>query len=131
MNDHLVTVANFNNSFDAELAKALLDSSGIDAFLVNSNATRIRPMLGIVGGVQLQVVSSKAEKSNEILQSVYLPGASNAEPVCCPSCDSKNVRNAGRDWLLLIIMIFTFGLFYPSIPFECNTCGFHWRKRIR
>lgn len=131
MNDHLVTIVTFNNSFDAESAKSLLESSGINAYLINSNAARIRPMLALMGGVRLQVVASQAEEATEILRSIYQPQNIQAKPIRCPSCDSKDVIITFRNWWAFLLMIVSLGLFYPSTPYECNVCGFRWRKRIR
>ena len=80
MNDQLVTIATFDNSFAAESAKALLESSQIETFLLNSHASSIRPSLALHGGVRLQVLQSQAEDAIAILRAHYPPEEDHKKP---------------------------------------------------
>jgi hypothetical protein len=61
----LVTVRSFFNPSEAMLAKALLDSAGIECFLVDDNAARI--IGGNIPGVRVQVSRVNAEAAKALL----------------------------------------------------------------
>jgi hypothetical protein len=76
----LVTVASFANGFEANLAKGLLESNGVQAFLDNENTLNWSwPLAVAVGGVKLQVADDDAYLAKEILDSVRRNGASTVE----------------------------------------------------
>ncbi|MFZ0479900.1 MAG: DUF2007 domain-containing protein [Terriglobales bacterium] len=61
----LVTVRTFFNPSEAMLAKALLDSAGIECFLADDNAARV--IGGNVPGVRVQVSRVDAEAAKALL----------------------------------------------------------------
>jgi hypothetical protein len=68
MKKSLVTVANFGDVFEANLAKAMLESEGIQAYLADGElATMAWHLTGAVGGVKLQVVSRHEEARERYL----------------------------------------------------------------
>jgi hypothetical protein len=68
MEDKLVTVAQFANYIEAEMARQLLADYGIEAVATGENASNIYS-LPAVEGPELQVLESQAQKALEILQS--------------------------------------------------------------
>jgi len=66
--DKLVTIAQFANYIEAEMAKQLLADYGIEAVATGENASNMYP-IPAVEGPELQVLQSQAEKAREILQS--------------------------------------------------------------
>ncbi len=69
MPDKLVTIAKFEDSVEADLAKQLLADFGINSILAGSGA--LNPFAGVpaVGPIRLQVIECKAEEAREILES--------------------------------------------------------------
>lgn len=65
----VVTVANFTEPMEAEMAKLRLESAGIEVFLSGENARIMEPGLG---PLQLQVSSDDEEDARAILAD---PGA--------------------------------------------------------
>lgn len=65
----MVTVANFVEPMEAEMAKGRLESAGITVFLSGENARIMEPGLG---PLQLQVMPEEAEDARAILAD---PGA--------------------------------------------------------
>lgn len=130
MDDHLVTVASFDNSFAAEAAKALLESSQIHAFLQNSHASSIRPSLALHGGVRLQVLSSQAEDAVTILRAHYQPEEEQKKEICCPACQSNEITQGKRSWRMWALIILSLGLML-AIPGQfsltCRSCGHQWK----
>ena len=76
MDSELVTVAEFRLSCDADLARSLLDSAGIECFLKDEVMGRLYGGASLIfGGIKLQVPSEDAEAARAILGSQdYLEG---------------------------------------------------------
>ena len=64
MAEEVVTIAEFNESVEAEMAKMRLESAGIEVFLSGENARFMEPGLG---PLQLQVKAEDAEDARAIL----------------------------------------------------------------
>jgi len=69
MADRLVTIAQFTNYIEAEMAKQQLADFGIKAVVTGANAANIYSGLPFIEGPELQVLESQAEKALEILKS--------------------------------------------------------------
>jgi hypothetical protein len=68
MGDKLVTIAQYANYIEAEMAKQLLADHGIEAVATGENASNIYS-IPAVEGPELQVLESQAQKAREILES--------------------------------------------------------------
>ncbi len=67
----MVTVANFNEPLEAEMAKLRLQSAGITVFLSGENARIMEPGLG---PLQLQVMPEEEEDARAILADPGISG---------------------------------------------------------
>jgi hypothetical protein len=65
----LVTVAQFVDSAQADLAKQLLADFGIESVLAGQNAASIFSGVPAVANIKLQVIERRAEEAVEILES--------------------------------------------------------------
>jgi hypothetical protein len=68
MADKLVTIAQFTNYIEAEMAKQLLADYGIEAVATGENASNIYSIPAIEGP-ELQVLESCEQQAREILES--------------------------------------------------------------
>ena len=68
MADKLVTIAQFANYIEAEMAKQLLADYGIEAVAAGENAANIYSVPAIAE-IDLQVLDSQAQQAQEILES--------------------------------------------------------------
>ncbi len=68
MADKLVTIAQFTDYIEAEMAKQLLDDFGIKSVVTGENAANLYPISGAVGP-DLQVFEKDAQRAQEILES--------------------------------------------------------------
>ncbi len=68
MNEKLVTVARFSDYMQAELARQLLDSQGITAFVMGQNVASVYGGVPAAVDVQLQTPESQADEAKEILE---------------------------------------------------------------
>ena len=68
MADKLVTIAQFANYIEAEMAKQLLADYGIEAVATGQNAANVYSVPAIAE-IDLQVLDSQAQQAQEILES--------------------------------------------------------------
>lgn len=68
MADKLVTIARFNDSIQAELAKQRLEEYGIKSVVTGQYASNIYSGLPAIAGPELQVFQSLSEKALKILE---------------------------------------------------------------
>ena len=68
MADKLVTIAQFTDYIEAEMAKQLLDDFGIKSVVTGENAANLYP-ISAVATIDLQVFEEKAQQAREILES--------------------------------------------------------------
>lgn len=66
MADRLIKIAEFDNSFDAELAKVTLENEGIRATIVGDNLSAIQPY-SFPNAVEVHVFESDAQRAIGIL----------------------------------------------------------------
>ena len=65
----MVCIMTFSNRLEADLAKILLESYGIDAMIVADDCGGFRPDIGVTtGGVKLLVLEENAEEALGLLQ---------------------------------------------------------------
>ncbi len=69
MADKLVTIAQFANYIEAELAKQLLGDYGIEAVVTGQNVANIYSGLPALADLRLQTLESQAQRAKEILES--------------------------------------------------------------
>ena len=148
-----VTVAAYPDPFQAEAAAALLEDSGIPAFLSDNNTISIMPWYTIaLGNVRVDVAAADLERAREVLegQLIALNGQSPAteradyseqaeaaweeaeaqaapqaaaQETPCPRCGS------GPAELLPVSPLY--GLALVLLPFlkrpvKCGACAFRW-----
>lgn len=68
MSDEPLVIKTFSNETDAEMARQVLEESGVRAFVFKDDAGGMEPHLQLTGGVRLVVTRSDAERAQEILQ---------------------------------------------------------------
>jgi hypothetical protein len=131
----LVTVGVYRDLTEAIVARSLLESGGIQAWIADENLVRMNWFLSnAVGGVRLQVEESDEAAAREILEETvpqtieYGEGESYVQPTC-PKCGSAEVTlgdgtETGRSFVALAVV---------SIPvppreaaWHCEACGARW-----
>jgi DNA-directed RNA polymerase subunit M/transcription elongation factor TFIIS len=140
MTDKLITIANFIEPFQADLARAKLESEGIKCFLAGENFVATYWLLSNADrGIKLQVRESEAEKALEVLSpeegaGVQEPSgasaASEAADLRCPKCSSENIgyEEFSRKAFFLGILFLRFPLAFPKRSTKCRECGHVWKE---
>lgn len=68
MTEELVTVGTYSTAFEANLVKAKLAASDVEAFLADDNMVSVNPLLtNLLGGVKVRVPESQAADARRIL----------------------------------------------------------------
>ena len=139
MADKIVTIANFLEPFEAELARIKLEAEGIMCFLAGKNFVATFWLYSNADhGIKLQVNGRDAAKAVEILENndraeleeirdEELIGKS-AE-IICPKCKSENIEyeRFSRTVALLSILFLRFPLPFPKRTYKCQDCGCKWK----
>jgi hypothetical protein len=131
--DDLVMLRQFRDLPEALLAKGSLQSSGIDAVLVDDNIVRTNwAFSDLVGGIKLCVREQDEESALELLaqptpSNIEVDGVGNYVQPACPRCHSLNISFRAQTRPLAQGDA---GLGVP-IPlkrerWKCNQCGHHW-----
>ena len=123
----LVTVGRYRDLPDADIARSVLESAGILAYLQDEHVVRLNWALSeVIGGMRLQVEAADVQAAVELLRQpvpepiAFGDGKKFAQPRC-PVCHSGDVsmgqyygvadpRPAGRD------------------VWRCNACGECWEE---
>lgn len=121
MSDELVTIANFENIMDAEIARGRLESEGIFSFVQGGNMNLIASY--ILEGVRLNVRRSDALKAMEILGIEHAAGEK-TDWGACPRCGSRELEPQkvySKSSLISIIAMLP--LLFSRTKFLCKACG--------
>jgi hypothetical protein len=143
--DKLVTVATFDNPFEANFAKERLASEDIEAFVLDEHAASMTGLPSVFGGIRLQVRARDEAAAARVLEAEPDPDAfrDHRDPellredpdvrpqdvVLCPSCGSDLVVPAPHPPGFVLISIFMLGipLLLRKRESICHTCGHRWR----
>lgn len=131
----LKTVRQFRDLPEALLAKGLLESAGIAAFLADDNIVRMDWFISnFVGGIKLKVHEPDEAAALEVLDQPIPPnfdfqGAENYDQPRCPKCQSLDI--AYQDFNKPIA--YTSAYLGVPIPlkensWKCSTCGRAWEE---
>ncbi len=128
----LVTVKTFREIHEAMLAKGMLDSTGIECFLVDDNTGRMLGFISnVIGGIRVQVNKVDAEAARALLEQpipegIDLAGGGEDQPWRCPKCYSTEITVRELDeptstgaWLSVPLPV-------HERVCKCESCGFQW-----
>ena len=133
----LTVVRQFRDMPEALLAKGLLESAGIECFLVDDNLVRLNWFISDgIGGIKLAVNGEEAQPAAEILaqpipETFDVGGSESYEQPRCPRCGSIDISHeAGTDKRFALPALYVGGLPLP-VPrnvWKCSSCGAQWRE---
>jgi len=129
----MVTMRRFRDLPEALLAKGSLESSGIEAKLVDDNMIRMDWFISnLLGGIKLKVHAEDVDAANEILnqpipETIEIEGVGSYAQPKCPRCQSLDVSFRELD------KFFSYGSAYVGVPipvyhkaWKCRACGNDW-----
>lgn len=125
----LVTVGRYSFPYEAHIARALLESEGIPAFVADEHTVNMQWLYSdALGGVRLQVPEVFAGHAMALLQEEReeaLVEEQGAELPPCPHCGSKDTEfyQFGRGGAFLAFLLLNFPLFPVKSGIRCRQCG--------
>ena len=140
MSDELVAIARYHSSNEANLARARLESAGIDSTLADETGAEVSGELENQLPVQLAVMRTQARQALEILRQAAAEPApepkwsDRVESERCPVCESSFTQVQDASMLGRILRaVLTSLVPLPASALEsksrsCGVCGHRWRS---
>jgi hypothetical protein len=130
-----VMVRRYRDLPEASIAKSILESAGIESFLVDDNLVRLDWFYSnLVGGVKLFVRQQDAEESLKLLdqgvpENFDVEGLGEYKQPRCPRCQSFEVSFDGLNKPASYATLW-FGLPIPitNAGWKCHSCGNSWQE---
>lgn len=128
----MIVVARFSFPHEAYIAKANLESAGIDSFIADEHTVNTQWLYSnAIGGVRLMVSEQDLDEATEILSSDFsqcLESHSQAvgeKQDTCPHCGSSDLSayTQGKRSAFLVFILLGFPLFFYKQGYKCNQCG--------
>jgi hypothetical protein len=133
---------------EAHLAKALLESEGIEAWVLDAGQIGVEwHVAGALGGIKVGVRAGDAERAREILARDYSDALAGIDEAalpasaeeCCPRCGSSATRSSRTterptawSWISMGAF-FLLGFLVPRkrrlVRSGCAACGTFWSER--
>lgn len=152
MTDEFTTIATAATSSEAHIIRGVLESAGIEAFVLDEHASSMYvPRLGLAEPIRIQVYSEQADEAQDLLdQPAEFPdeGGEVAElrlsigetvetldatagedgDLLCPACASDLVYRKEPSGLRQLVAMLLLGIPYLFMrrPWECRSCGHLW-----
>ena len=122
MNDSFTTLAVFENSTEAHLVKAKLDSEGFKTMLMDERTIDSDPLISqAVGGVKLQVHNNDLEKALKIYNEIRTYNKDeNKKDIHCINCNSTRILTATAQRKNIFYMLFPF---FEKTRKQCTVCN--------
>jgi hypothetical protein len=131
----LVTIRQYRDLAEAQIAKGVLDSAGILCYLRDENALRMQWVWSnLLGGVRLQVderdrAAAESVLAEPIPEQIQLDGEIPYDQPRCPRCGSLDIHYQAiheRAGLASIILFVPVPI--PKRAWLCKDCGAQWRE---
>ena len=123
-----VTVAKYQYSSEAQIAKGRLEADGIPVFLVDNLTIDTDPLVSnAIGGVKLKVYAENEHEAIEILKSIKQYSMDgDGHPISCPNCKGQHIELFSTITNFKSLLAFLFGLLTMTLPFHTRykyVCG--------
>ncbi|HHF2920456.1 DUF2007 domain-containing protein [Vibrio sp. VGrn 2] len=127
----MIVVARFSFPHEAHIARASLDSVGIESYIADEHTVNTQWLYSnAIGGVRLMVAESDAEDAKQILSSDFSESLENELAVdegkdVCPNCGSKELFafTKGKRPAFLVFILLGFPLFFYKHGYKFKQCG--------
>ena len=128
-----VIIGRYRDLPEASIAKSILDSAGIESFLIDDNLVRLDWFYSnLVGGIKLVVREQDADGAGKMLDQVVpekfdVDNVGEYQQPLCPKCRSFEVSHDGLNKPPTYAALFL-GLPIPITEkgWKCHSCGNAW-----
>jgi hypothetical protein len=129
-----VTVRRYRDLSEAIVAKSLLESAGIAAWIRDENIARLEwQYSNLLGGVRLQVESGNEAAAEEVLaqpipETVVFDEQESFQQPKCPACGSIDITYEGASRRAALVSVTMLSLPLPrgATSWTCHACGTRW-----
>lgn len=129
-----VTVRRYRDLSEAIVAKSLLESAGIAAWIRDENIARLEwQYSNLLGGLRLQVEADQKAAAEEVLgqpipETIAFDEQENFEQPKCPVCGSIDIsfEGASRGAALVSVSLLSVPLPKGETSWRCHACGARW-----
>jgi len=127
----LVTIQSFRELSQAMLAKGMLNSAGMECFLLDDNTGRMLGFISnVIGGIRMKVNKVDAEAATALLEQlipdVDIADGGNHQPPRCPKCYSPDITLGEFDKPMSTGSWLSISLPIHEKVCECKSCGYQW-----
>jgi hypothetical protein len=130
----LVTVNRYRDLSQAIVARSLLESAGVAAYLCDENLVRLEWQISnTIGGIRLQVEVAVEAAAKDILAQPIPPQIAFGEEQNffqprCPRCDSVDISFEGSSRAVALASVTMLSLPLPlgRRTWSCNACAARW-----
>jgi hypothetical protein len=131
---NFITIRRYRDLSEAIVARSLLASAGIPAYLRDENLVRLEWQISnFVGGIRLQVEHADEAAAAELLSqpipdAVFFDEQTEFTQPLCPRCGSKDITFQGpaRGAALASLYFFALPLPLGRETWLCNACDARW-----
>ncbi len=134
MKPTFITIASYQYSAEAQIAKGRLEADGVFAMLTDTITIDTDPLVSnAIGGVKLKVYSEDETTAKAIIKSItqYSLNA-NGKPLKCPNCNQEHIQLFTTIQNFKALVSFIIGFVFSTLPFhtryqyKCDDCGFEF-----
>jgi hypothetical protein len=131
--DPPVMIRRFRDLPEAQIAKSILDSAGIESFLGEENIVRLDWFYSnLVSGLKLLVRAEDAEAASKLLEqdvpeSFDFEGLGEYKQPRCPRCQSLDVAFDGLDKHVTYALLLLLPIPITNKGWKCHSCGNVWK----
>lgn len=138
-------ILTFTNPQDAYMARAYLDSEGIETMIQDELTAQSSLYSNAIGGVKLWVRNEDYKRGEEVLKTggyILMPKESKEEESWewvkktadnkhCPFCHSENIARKKDLDFIAVVLYFVLGVFFPIFRpiWQCFNCGKAWKYK--
>ena len=136
--DKILTLTTFENSYQAHLFRSYLAENNIDSYIFDENIVTLNPLYNnLMGGIKLQISSLDIDKAQELLNEYNSANVTNEhdEIIQCPRCRSNNVDTNFKSAssiksklaMAIAFLTFTYPLHFENM-YYCRNCKNPFKK---
>ncbi|TWI70304.1 putative signal transducing protein [Desulfobotulus alkaliphilus] len=127
----MIVVGRFSFPHEAHIAKASLDSAGIESCIADEHTVNAQWLYSnAIGGVRLMVAEKDADEAYKILNTDFSQSLENEIAAeegrdVCPHCGSTDLspHTKGKRPAFLVFILIGFPLFFYKHGYKCKQCG--------
>lgn len=132
----LATVSRYRDLSEAIVARSMLESAGIYAYLRDENLVRLDwQVSNFIGGIRLQVAMEDKSAAEELLNqpipdSIHFGDQPDFSQPHCPVCNSPDITFEGSSRGAALASLYLLSLPLPlgEESWLCNSCGARWQE---